>query len=312
MEHLSPQFLNIDADRSGQRIDNFLFNQLKTIPKSRIYRALRSGEIRVNKKRIKADYRLQADDIIRLPPFKMDTKAPTIVRNQEFALLLARIIYEDEDLLVLNKPAGMPVHGGTNTSYGVIDALRQARPECKSLELVHRLDKGTSGCLIIAKRRSALKYLHDLMRESQIEKEYLCLVKGVWLEGGKRHVKVALKKNILQSGERMVRVDATGKEAHTEFTVVEKFKNCSLIKARLHTGRTHQIRVHLEHIGYPLVGDDKYGDWEFTKQLRNETGLKRMFLHAQQISFILPSSEKTITIEAPLDKDLTQCLQTLI
>ena len=312
MEHLSPQFLNIDADRQGQRIDNFLFSQLKTIPKSRIYRALRGGEIRVNKKRVKADYRLQAADMVRLPPFKMETTTPTIVRNHEFAPLLARIIYEDEDLLVLNKPAGMPVHGGTNTSFGVIDALRQARPENKALELVHRLDKGTSGCLIIAKKRSALKYLHELMRESQVEKEYLCLVKGVWPEGGKRHVKVALKKNILQSGERMVRVDATGKEAHTEFTVVERFKNCSLIKARLHTGRTHQIRVHLEHIGYPLVGDDKYGDWEFTKQLRTHTGLKRMFLHAQQISFKLPNSDKTITVAAPLDRDLAQCLQKLI
>jgi 23S rRNA pseudouridine955/2504/2580 synthase len=312
MEHLSPQFLNIDADRSEQRIDNFLFSQLKTIPKSRIYRALRGGEIRVNKKRVKAEYRLQGGDIIRLPPFKMVTSAPTVVRSHEFAPLLKRIIYEDADLLVLNKPPGMAVHGGTDTSFGVIDALRQARPEIKNLELVHRLDKGTSGCLIIAKNRTALKYLHELMRESQVEKEYLCLVKGVWPAGGKRHVKVALKKNILQSGERMVRVDSSGKEAHTEFSVVETFKNCSLVKARLHTGRTHQIRVHLAHIGYPLVGDDKYGDWEFTKQLRNHTGLKRMFLHAQQISFKLPNSEKTITIEAPLDKDLSQCLQQLI
>lgn len=310
MEHLSPQFITIEDERSGQRIDNFLFTQLKTIPKSRIYRALRGGEIRVNKKRIKAEYRLQAGDSIRLPPFKMDTKTPTVVRQQEFAPLLERILYEDDDVLVLNKPAGMPVHGGTNTSYGVIDALRQARPHDKSLELVHRLDKGTSGCLIIAKKRSALKYLHQLMRESHIQKEYLCLVKGVW-PGDKRHVKVALKKNILQSGERMVRVDTAGKEAHTEFSVIEKFKQASLIKARLHTGRTHQIRVHLAHIGYPLVGDDKYGDWEFTKLLRTKTGLKRMFLHAQTISFKLPNSEETITIEAPLDRDLEQCLQKL-
>lgn len=304
------QLIDISEDRAGQRLDNFLLALARSVPKTRFYRAIRKGEVRVNGKRAKPDLRLETGDQVRVPPLEVKqqdeatTVAPHLLDKIEQAIL-----YEDEDLLVLNKWAGIPVHGGTDVSFGVIDAIRQARPALAQAELVHRLDKGTSGCLIIAKKRSALRHLHEQIREGQMEKRYLCLAKG-YFGHPKRRVNAPLKKNILQSGERMVKVDPEGKESMTDFILRQQFNGCCELEAILHTGRTHQIRVHLQHLGHPLAGDEKYGDKHFNKEM-SEAGLKRLFLHAHSLRFNLPKTGKSITVAAPLTQDLQACLNHL-
>lgn len=305
-------FLTIDEDYQGQRIDNFLINKLKGVPKSAIYRILRKGEVRVNKKRVKPVYKLQAQDVVRVPPIKVAEKPQHIIPKNldKIANLEQAILYEDKSLLVINKPSGMAVHGGSGLNYGLIEALRALRPQERNLELVHRLDRDTSGCLIIAKRRSILKALHEQLREKTMEKNYWALVAGQW-DAKHRNVTEPLNKNTLLSGERVVRVDAEqGKPSHTRFRVLERFAHCTLVQASPVTGRTHQIRVHTQCKGHPIACDDKYGDQVFDQQMRN-VGLNRLFLHAHEIRFYHPKTQTTLALEAPLDNALAHCLTQL-
>jgi 23S rRNA pseudouridine955/2504/2580 synthase len=290
----------ITANQAGQRIDNFLLKELKGVPKSHIYRILRTGQVRVNKKRVKPDYRLQANDQVRIPPIRTATKSSAKPSAKLIELLRNRIIYEDTNLLIINKPAGIASHGGSGINFGVIEILRAIYPH---LELVHRLDRETSGCMILAKKRSILKELHALLRVNQIQKTYLALVQGRW-QNGKRIVEAPLLKHQLKSGERIVRVDEKGKPAKTEFRPKQKFANTTLIAAIPHTGRTHQIRVHAAYINHPIAGDNKYGDKEFNKIMRKK-GIKRLFLHAYALKFQLPSTKKTIKVTAELDEELS-------
>lgn len=309
MQPQQPQLVEITHINQDQRIDNYLITRLKGVPKSHVYRIIRKGEVRVNKKRIKPEYRLQAGDIVRIPPLRLATPPSTTPPPKMQERLEQCILYEDSNLIVINKPSGVAVHGGSGISFGVIEALRQSRPQEKFLELVHRLDRDTSGCLLLAKKPGVLKELHELMRNNQIEKIYLALVQGYW----PRHlhqVDVSLKKYQLQSGERMVSVNTEGKTALTEFRVIERFTTTTLMEAKLHTGRTHQIRVHALHAKHPVVGDDKYGDKDFNKELR-KFGCKRLFLHATKLQFVLPSTGQTITVQADLDAELQACLARL-
>jgi 23S rRNA pseudouridine955/2504/2580 synthase len=303
-------YLQVLPEQAGQRIDNFLHNQLKGIPKSHIYRILRKGEVRVNKGRIKPTYRLQAGDQVRVPPLQQaETPPPSQPHAGVLAQLADSILYQDKYLLVINKPAGMAVHGGSGVNYGVIEGLRALYPDAPYLELVHRLDRDTSGCLMIARRASMLRRLHSQLREGGLHKQYLALVKGCW-PATQRRVEVPLKKNTLQSGERMVRVAEDGKAARSEFTMMQYFKTASLVQVTLLTGRTHQIRVHASHCGHPLAGDDKYGDHDFNQALRT-VGLKRLFLHANRLSIRLPDTDYQVTLEAPLPPMLEQVLKRL-
>ena len=306
------KFLEVDENHHGQRIDNFLLSQLKGVPKSLIYRILRKGEVRANKKRVKPDYRLNQGDVLRIPPVRVSqadvnkTAKPSDALQQE---INHRILFEDKNLLIINKPAGMAVHGGSGVNYGLIETIRAMRPQEKFLELVHRLDRDTSGCLILAKKASVLKELHELLRSNKIEKIYLALVKGYW----PKHIHLVdapLLKNELQSGERVVRVNKEGKQSQTEFRVMQRFNDSTLVEAKLLTGRTHQIRVHATHAGYPIVGDEKYGDKDFNKHMRQQ-GCKRLFLHAHRISFSLPSNNEVIAVTAQLDEKLQVCLDNL-
>ncbi|MBQ4850036.1 23S rRNA pseudouridine(955/2504/2580) synthase RluC [Pseudoalteromonas sp. MMG012] len=308
---LKVSFVTITEDQDGQRIDNFLLTHLKGVPKSAIYKILRKGEVRVNKKRIKPVYRLQLDDLVRIPPVKVAEREEFVPKNlDKVAGLEDAIIYEDKYLIVINKPSGMAVHGGSGLSYGLIEALRALRPDEKSLELVHRLDRDTSGCLLISKRRSVLKSLHEQLREKTMEKNYWALVTGEWASKLK-NVTEPLRKNTLQSGERVVRVDLEeGKASHTRFKVLQRFDDCTLVQASPVTGRTHQIRVHTQCKGHPIACDDKYGDQVFDGKMR-KLGLSRLFLHAHDIRFFHPKTETTLRVEAPLDKTLKNCLKVL-
>ncbi|TXH64397.1 MAG: 23S rRNA pseudouridine(955/2504/2580) synthase RluC [Tolumonas sp.] len=304
------QFITIDAEQDGQRIDNFLKTQLKGVPKSLIYRILRKGEVRVNKKRIKPEYKLCAGDEIRVPPVRVaeENTLPSSKLSSVQALA-SQIIYEDDVIIVLNKPSGLAVHGGSGLSFGVIEGLRALRPESKFLELVHRLDRDTSGLLLVAKKRSALKHLHEQLRVKTMRKQYLALVRGQW----QPHVKVVnapLLKNILQSGERIVRVNSDGKPSETRFQIVQKFANATLVMASPITGRTHQIRVHTAHAGHPIACDDKYGERAFDEQVKL-AGLNRLFLHAYRLTFTHPVTDKELTLEAPLGKELQAVLDRL-
>jgi 23S rRNA pseudouridine955/2504/2580 synthase len=305
-----PHFYEITEDRAGQRIDNFLLAYLKGVPKSRIYRVLRKGEVRVNKGRVKPSYRLQKGDSVRIPPIRYTAEAHAGTPSVN---LLQRIencvIYEDEQLMILDKPSGMAVHGGSGLSFGAIELLRAARPQARSLELVHRLDRDTSGCLVVAKKRSVLRRLHELFRSGEVQKRYLALVKGRW-RGAQQKVNAPLQKNVLRSGERMVQVHPDGKEAVSIFTPVKVFSNASLMSVELITGRTHQIRVHSAHIGHPIAGDEKYGDNDFN-QWAKTMGLKRLFLHAESLKFTLPDRERPIEVKAPLGADLLRVLDNL-
>ncbi|GGO72853.1 23S rRNA pseudouridine(955/2504/2580) synthase RluC [Bowmanella pacifica] len=302
------QLIQVDPELEGQRIDNFLRTQLKGVPKSLIYRVLRKGEVRVNKGRIKPDYKLQANDIVRIPPLKVAEKAQgPSVKLDKVSTLEQHILFEDDQLIAINKQSGMAVHGGSGLSFGVIEALRALRPEQKYLELVHRLDRDTSGCLLIAKRRSALKSLHEQLRDKTVDKRYHALVAGEWPDN--RHkVRAPLRKNILKSGERMVSVAPDGKESETRYQVLERFSGATLVEAFPVTGRTHQIRVHCLHAGHAIACDDKYGDESFNRHMTT-LGLKRLFLHAFTLSFIHPKSGERLSLNAPLDPQLTAVLK---
>lgn len=307
----SVQIVAISAEEAGQRIDNFLRTQLKGVPKSMIYRILRKGEVRVNKKRIKPEYKLQAGDEVRIPPVRVAEREEAAIspKLERVASLADAILYEDEYILILNKPSGTAVHGGSGLSFGVIEGLRALRPEARFLELVHRLDRDTSGVLLVAKKRSALRSLHEQLREKGMQKDYLALVRGQWPSHVKA-VQAPLLKNILQSGERIVRVSSEGKPSETRFKVEERYAFATLVKASPVTGRTHQIRVHTQHAGHPIAFDDRYGEREFDKQL-SATGLRRLFLHAAALTFTHPHSGDRMRIEAPLDEELKRCLALL-
>ncbi|WP_028239998.1 23S rRNA pseudouridine(955/2504/2580) synthase RluC [Stutzerimonas azotifigens] len=306
----SVQLLEVAPELAGQRIDNFLRTQLKGVPKTLIYRILRKGEVRVNKGRIKPDYRLQAGDLVRVPPLRLPERdEPVPVAASLLERLEAAILYEDKGLVVLNKPAGIAVHGGSGLSFGVIEALRQLRPEAKEMELVHRLDRDTSGLLMIAKKRSMLRHLHQALRGDGVDKRYLALVRGRW-ESARKQVSAPLLKNTLRSGERMVEVDDEGKEALTLFKVVRRFGEfATLVEARPITGRTHQIRVHAKHAGHSIAGDSKYGDEAFTREVR-ELGGKRLFLHAYALRVPLPEGG-VLELEAPVDELWERTLERL-
>ena len=308
---LPVQIVEIEPDFIGQRIDNFLLARLKGVPKSVIYRVLRKGEVRVNKKRIKPEYKLQQDDVVRIPPITVAAAAePVSVKLSMVQNLEQHILFEDNDLIVLNKPSGMAVHGGSGLQFGVIEALRALRPQAKHLELVHRLDRDTSGCLLIAKKRSVLTNLHEQLRNKTVEKKYWALVSGDW-DNKVRKVTEPLKKNTLQSGERVVRVDEKdGKPSETRFRILQRYQQGTLVEAFPVTGRTHQIRVHTACKGHPIACDDKYGDNAFTATMQ-QLGLNRLFLHAKTLSFMHPMTETTLRVEAPLDAALEQTLNKL-
>ena len=303
------RFLEIDVDSSGQRLDNYLTRVLKGVPRTRLYRALRKGEVRVNKGRVRPDYRLVAGDMVRIPPLHQPEPGarPAIPRYWS-ELLTRRLVYEDGDLLVLNKPSGLAVHGGSGLNFGLIECLRQMRPDDRYLELVHRLDRDTSGLILIARRPAVLRELHRQLREKHVDKRYLALVAGSWPKN-QRIVEAPLQKNVLQSGERMVRVNQEGKRAVTEFAIAERLQGATLIEARPITGRTHQIRVHAQHVGFPLCGDEKYSD-EPTAGFAQRLGIKRLFLHARSLSFSLPAVGR-LELEAGLDNDLESVLDKL-
>jgi len=305
------RFITIDSEDAGQRIDNFLLKTLKGVPKSHLYRLLRKGEIRVNKKRIKPEYKLVDEDILRIAPIRVSEKsAPVSTQLNVVANLESKILFEDDRLLVINKPSGMAVHGGSGVNFGVIEALRALRPNARMLELVHRLDRDTSGCLVVAKKRSALRNLHEQLRNKKVQKFYHALVKGRWSAKLTR-VTESLKKNDLKSGERVVIVDnINGKESETRYKVLQHFHDATLVRAFPVTGRTHQIRVHCQVKGHPIACDNKYGHPDFDLAMK-EHGLKRLFLHAASIEFTHPVTEQRIKIEAPLEPSLEKTLKSL-
>lgn len=288
----------MSEDEAGQRIDNFLARYLKGVPKSHIYRILRRGEVRVNSGRIRAQYKVCAGDTVRIPPVRISESKPGHVPGIN---LEQHVLFENPRLLVINKPSGIAVHGGSGLSYGIIEALRAERSTAPYLELGHRLDRETSGCLVIAKRRSFLRAFHEQLQQGQVKKLYLALVDGQW-QGGKRTVDVPLRKNQLRGGERMVSVDPEGKTAISIFRPVSVYQDTSLVEIELKTGRTHQIRVHGQHIGHPLAGDEKYGDEQFNRRMR-AIGLRRMLLHAHMIEFVDPYDDEVITVSSPLDEN---------
>lgn len=301
------RILEISHRHAEQRLDNFLLSQLKGVPKSRIYKLLRSGQVRVNKGRKKPSYRLQLGDQVRIPP--VSTVEPNRIQAPRALLdkVNASILYENDDLLVINKPAGLAVHGGSNVKYGLIEILRQSRPNAPILELVHRLDQQTSGCLVIAKSRQSLIQLHDQFRsDSEMEKIYQAIVVGRW-QGGERLIDVPLKKDNRQGGERMVTVDADGKAARSLFSPLAYYDEASVMEVKLFTGRTHQIRVHARHVGHPVAGDRKYGDHPYNQTLKDR-GLRRMFLHAQRLSFRL---DRDYDFIAPVDTEWQHYLSIL-
>jgi 23S rRNA pseudouridine955/2504/2580 synthase len=278
----------IGDEEQGQRLDNFLIRRCKGVPKSHIYRILRSGEVRVNSRRVDATYRLCAGDKLRIPPIRIAERPQNEVDEVAKQRVDLPIIHEDEAMLVIDKPEGIAVHGGSGVSFGVIEALRRQRPEARFLELAHRLDRETSGILLVGKKRLALTALHDMFREhgAGADKRYLVLVKGRWMNTT-QHVKLPLHKYLTDGGERRVSVDAEGKAAHTVFRLLARWPEMSLLEAQLKTGRTHQIRVHLAHLGFPILGDEKYGDFVLNRELKR-TGLKRMALHAWRMALRHP------------------------
>lgn len=298
----------VSEDFVDQRIDNFLIAQCKGVPKTRVYRILRKGEVRVNSKRVQPSYRLQEGDDVRIPPIVVNEEAAKVPPSQSTSKLLAsRILYEDDQLLIINKPSGMSVHVGSTVRVGVIEALRHMYPNLPQLELAHRLDSDTSGCLILAKKKRVLREIHELLREGKVTKVYWALTLGHWHKDDLR-VTVPLRKDYQDGGKHVVEVRQDGKHALTDFRTVEEFKDASLMQVKLHTGRTHQIRVHAAHKGHPLAADDRYGDPEFNK-LSRKLGLKRLFLHARSIDFTLPSNNQHIKVKAPLDDDLEAAIE---
>ena len=290
----------IDDEEQGQRLDNFLIRRCKGVPKSHIYRILRSGEVRVNSRRVDATYRLCAGDNLRIPPIRIAERPKSEVDEAAKQRVDLPILFEDEAMLVIDKPEGIAVHGGSGVSFGVIEALRRQRPQAKFLELAHRLDRETSGILLVGKKRLALTALHDMFREhgAGADKRYLVLVKGRWMKNT-QHVKLPLLKYLTENGERRVSVDAQGKASHTVFRLLARWPEMSLLEAQLKTGRTHQIRVHLAHLGFPILGDEKYGDFSLNKDLKRD-GLKRMALHAWRMAFRHPLTSGPMECVSPL------------
>lgn len=299
--------LSVDADHAGQRLDNFLLSVLKGVPRSRIYRIVRRGEVRINRCRARPEYRLRAGDQVRIPPLRTASPRPTPVGECP----VGAVLYEDEDLLVLDKPSGVPVHSGSGVAAGLIESLRARRPQNPGLELVHRLDRETSGCLIVAKNRRALLALHALLRgsEQSVDKRYLALVSGRWY-GGPRTLELGLTRNVMRSGERMVEVDRDGRVSLSIVSAARRFADATLVEIQLLTGRTHQARVHLAHIGLPIAGDRKYGDREANRRFR-ERGLRRVFLHAASLRFPHPVTGATVEVAAPLPVELESVLDAL-
>jgi 23S rRNA pseudouridine955/2504/2580 synthase len=312
--HLGPKspltLRTVTAEEAGQRIDNFLMRHFKTVPRSRVYRLLRKGEVRVNRKRVDAEYRIQEGDEVRLPPVRIDDGAePGRPSSSLLELLERSVIFQDRHLLVIDKPAGVAVHGGSGMSFGVIEALRASRPR-ETLELVHRLDRDTSGCLLVARERSTLTALHGLIRNGGMHKTYLALVAGNWQLGTKR-IDAPLATDNRQHGERHVRVAAAGKDSVSVFKPVQSFGSlATLMEVDIPTGRTHQIRVHASFAGHPLLGDDKYGDRERNAELKSQ-GLKRTFLHAQSVAFEWPDSGVPFHVSAPLPAELAAVLDAI-
>jgi 23S rRNA pseudouridine955/2504/2580 synthase len=308
----SPLMLRtVTADEAGQRIDNFLMRHFKTVPRSRVYRLLRKGEVRVNRKRVQAEYRIQEGDEVRLPPVRIDAQGePGRPSSSLLELMEGAVIFQDRHLLVIDKPAGVAVHGGSGMSFGVIEAMRASRPK-ETLELVHRLDRDTSGCLLVARDRSTLSALHALIRNGGMHKTYLALVAGSWQLGTKR-IDAPLATDNRQHGERHVRVAAAGKESVSVFKPVQFFGSlATLMEVDIPTGRTHQIRVHASFAGHPLLGDDKYGDRARNAELKG-LGLKRTFLHAQSVAFDWPGSGVPFHVSAPLPRELAGVLDAIV
>lgn len=302
--------LEVGPGENGQRIDNFLLRELKGVPRSHVYRLLRKGEVRINGRRARPEKRLEAGDVVRLPPVRVAAEeAPARVPDPVLAMVRAAVIHEDERILALDKPPGLAAHGGSGLSFGAIEALRADRPGT-DLELVHRLDRDTSGVLVVAKDRGSLRILHALLREGEVSKTYQALLKGKWTLGRKR-IDAPLKTNLKQGGERVVKVHVEGKAAASTFQPVESFESrATLVDVEIHTGRTHQIRVHAAFAGHPIAGDDKYGDRGFNTAMK-EIGLRRMFLHARSMAFTWPDSGKKCRIDAPLPDDLKAVLPRL-
>ncbi|WP_353982019.1 RluA family pseudouridine synthase [Salinicola endophyticus] len=302
------QFIEVSESQAGQRIDNFLRTRLKGAPKSLIYRIVRKGEVRVNKKRIKADYRLQSGDLVRVPPLRLTPESAVKEASEGLRNLLAgSVLVESPDWLVINKPSGLAVHGGSGVKIGLIEALRQVREDLDFLELVHRLDRDTSGCLLLAKNRAALLSLNAAMKERRMEKKYLALVQGRW-PARRDYVSARLDRYDAGNGERRVRVDDAGKVSRTRFAVRETLPRVTLIEAEPVTGRTHQIRVHAAHAGHALLGDDKYGTPEGERMARG-LGLDRLFLHALTLTFPDPKSGRDVQARAPLEASLERALE---
>lgn len=301
----SVTWLEVGEEAEGQRLDNFLLKIAKGVPKSHIYRIVRSGEVRVNKGRVAAEYRLRVADKVRVPPLRTaERRSQAAVPARDF-----EIAWEDEALIVIDKPAGVAVHGGSGVSFGVIEQLRRARPLAKFIELAHRLDRETSGLLVVAKKRMALTRLHDQFRDGGIGKRYLALVKGRWLNE-LQHVRLPLLKYLTADGERRVCVNPEGKPSHSIMRLQARWENFSLVEVELKTGRTHQIRVHLAHLGFPLAGDDKYGDFSLNKDLQ-KAGLRRMFLHAARLVLPHPLSGAPLQLESSLPAELRSFMEKL-
>jgi 23S rRNA pseudouridine955/2504/2580 synthase len=304
-------YVTAESGDEGQRVDNFLMRILKDVPRSLVYRILRTGEVRVNGGRVKPEHRLAAGDRIRVPPVTTKPREQAGAPSKSLRELIANaVIYEDRDLIVINKPSGVAVHGGSGLSHGVIEALRVIHPELKELELVHRLDRDTSGCLLIAKRRAALRELHRALREREMQKHYRALVVGRW-PFGRKTIDLPLKTNLKQGGERVVRVHPEGQHAVSTFEPLQHFgKLATLLDVKIGTGRTHQIRVHAAHAGHPIAGDEKYGDRERDRALK-PLGLNRMFLHAYSLTFMRPGAQEMFSVTAPLPEELQSMVERL-
>ena len=309
----SVSWVTVDEEAAGQRIDNFLLRMLKGVPKSHIYRIVRSGEVRLNKGRVEPDARVAAGDVLRIPPIRLASTRQSPRRAAVARPFKPPILFEDDWLIIIDKPAGLAVHGGSGVALGLIEQLRASRPQARFLELVHRLDRGTSGVLLVAKKRAALVSLHAQLRAGDVDKRYLVLVRGPWRDA-KRVVDVPLQKFVTRGGERRVRTESTGRASVTIFrrerTWPAHDPPLALVEAELETGRTHQIRVHLAHAGHALAGDDKYGDFAWNRALARE-GLKRMFLHARGMTFKHPASGERMKVESPLPEDLQSYLDLL-
>ena len=302
-------YRDVDAGSVGQRLDNYLLGTLSGVPRSHVYRLIRSGQVRVNSGRVRAGYRLREGDRVRVPPVYERRSRPVEIPPNRVRWLADRVLYEDRRILVLDKPAGMPVHAGTGVDYGCIEALRSLSPGLRAADLVHRLDRGTSGCLLVAKRRATLRQLHGLLRAGGMDKRYLALVRGRWPHRiSKLDVSLSTRH---RGGESIVRVDAEGKRSLSRFRVVERLGDrATLVEVVIGTGRTHQIRVHAAHTGHPVAGDPRYGDPNFNAEL-SARGLKRMFLHSHALAFDWPDSEEAFAVSSPLPPELNAILDSL-